>query len=175
MQANSNSQSKIDCPKCNVKMMLVKAGDIELDQCPQCEGIWVDTFEEKKALQMKPEIFTIDELRNLRKVYQPLGKLEKVRYFKCPHCGGLMWRKNYMSFSGIVVDKCDDHGTFFDKGELEKAIEFVKKGGAEFEKFKRDDMAIRATNDKLRREVDRVETTMYRLHWIGRFLSTMGF
>ena len=36
--------------------------------------------------EKEKKVFTVDELRNLRKVYKPLGRTEKVRYFKCPHC-----------------------------------------------------------------------------------------
>ena len=119
------------CPKCNVKMKLVREGGIETDECPKCGGIWVDSFEEKAALRMKPEVFTLDEIRDLRRVYKPMGRVEKVKYYKCPRCAKLMWRKNYLRFSGIIVDKCKEHGTFFDKGELEKAIEFLNQKIAE--------------------------------------------
>ncbi|MFC1708559.1 zf-TFIIB domain-containing protein [Candidatus Omnitrophota bacterium] len=166
---------KIKCPKCEVDMNIIKQGDFETDECPKCGGIWVDSMEEKQALDMKPEVFTVDELHNLRKTYEPLGRIEKVQYFKCPRCVKLMWRKNYMSHSGIVVDKCRDHGTFFDKGELEKAVEFIKKGGVEYQKLRVAEVGISETQSKLTREIGRVERDMYRLHWIGRFLSIIGF
>ena len=163
------------CPKCNVEMKVIKHKSIETDECPKCQGIWVDNFEEKEALVMEPEVFTVDDIRNLRNVYKTSGKLEKVKYFKCPKCKELMWRKNYMQFSGIIVDKCKKHGTFFDKGELEKAIEFIKKGGIEYEKFKTAEHERLNAEHKLVREVNRVERDMYRLHHIGRFMSLMGF
>ena len=80
-----------------------------------------------------------------------------------------------MHHSGIIVDKCTDHGTFFDKGELEKATEFIKKGGVEYEKLRIAETGIAETQMKLTREITRVERTMYRLHWIGRFLSMIGW
>jgi Zn-finger nucleic acid-binding protein len=163
------------CPKCDVEMKVVRHGDVETDECPKCGGIWVDRCEEKDVLRMEPAVFTMDELRDLKKIYKPLGRVEEVKYFKCPRCGRFMWRKIYMQFSGIMVDKCRDHGTFFDKGELEKAIEYVKKGGAEYEKMKTAEKSVLDTQHKLIREVSRVERTMWRLHWIGRFMSTIGF
>ena len=166
---------KINCPKCNVGMKVVKLDSVEIDECPSCGGMWVDKMEEKQALDMKPSVFTVEELHNLREIYKPLGRVEEVKYFKCPHCSKFMWRKNYMHHSGIIVDKCKDHGTFFDKGELEKAIEFIKKGGIEYEKLRVAETGIAETQSKLTREVARVETTMYRLHWVGRFLSLLGF
>jgi Zn-finger nucleic acid-binding protein len=165
----------INCPKCNVEMNVNKHGSVETDECPTCGGIWVDKFEEKQALEMEPAVFTADDIYNFRKLYKPEGKTEEVRYFKCPKCGEMMWRKNYMSHSGIIVDSCNEHGTFFDKGELEKAMEFVKKGGVEFEKYMKHHRAIRDSHAKLTRKIDHVETTMWRLHWIARFMCLMRF
>jgi Zn-finger nucleic acid-binding protein len=83
-------------------MKVLKQAGVETDECPQCGGIWVDNFEEKQVLKMEPTVFTVDELRNLRKVYKPLGRMEKMKYFKCPRCGKYMWRKNYMHHSGVI-------------------------------------------------------------------------
>ncbi|MEA3489672.1 MAG: zf-TFIIB domain-containing protein [Candidatus Omnitrophota bacterium] len=171
----SVAQGPITCPKCNVRMKTVIRGGVETDECPECGGIWVDRVEEKQVLEMEPAVFTVDDLRNLRKVYKPEGKIEKVKYFKCPRCGKFMWRKNYMHHSGVIVDKCREHGTFFDKGELEKAIEFIKKGGVEYEKLKIAEIGIYETQSKLINEISRVERQVWRLHWVGRFLSMLGF
>ena len=163
------------CPKCGVPMKTVKAGGVETDECPRCGGIWVDKVEEKEALRVKPAVFSVDELKNIRNVYRPLGRTEKVKYFKCPRCGKLMWRKNYLHHSGIVVDTCRRHGTFFDRGELEKAIEFIKKGGIEYEKLQIAEKGKLELQGKITREINRIERLTWRLHYIGRFLSTAGF
>jgi hypothetical protein len=42
-----------------------------------------------------------------------------------------MSRKNFGAHSGIVVDVCRDHGTWFDGGELAAALEYVRAGGLE--------------------------------------------
>jgi len=170
-----NKTSGAQCPKCGIAMKIVAGEGVETDECPKCGGIWVDRQEEKRVLEMKPAVFTVEELRMLRKVYQPFGTSEPVRYVPCPRCGELMWRKNYMHHSGIIVDTCRSHGTFFDKGELEKAIEFINKGGIEYEKLKLTEHGVAEAREKLAREIGRVEMSVYRLHWIGRFLSCMGF
>jgi len=86
----------------------------------------------------------------------------------------MMWRKNYMHHSGMIVDTCKKCGTFFDKGELEKAAEFIEKDGVEYEKFKRSEKGIAETRIKLVKEINRVERQVWRLHWVGRFLSLIG-
>ncbi len=42
-----------------------------------------------------------------------------------------MTRTNFGGQSGIVVDVCREHGTWFDRGELDSALEFVRAGGLE--------------------------------------------
>lgn len=162
------------CPKCNAEMKILEEAGVETDECLQCGGIWVDYFEQKQVLQMEPSVFTVEDLHNLRKIYQPLGRVEEVKYFKCPRCAKFMWRKNYMHHSGIIVDKCKDHGTFFDKRELEKAIEFIKKGGIEYEKLRIAEVGITQTRSKLVREISRVERTAL-LPRGARFLMMLGF
>jgi hypothetical protein len=40
-----------------------------------------------------------------------------------------MNRKTFGGVSGIVVDVCSRHGTFFDSGELPRVLAFVRHGG----------------------------------------------
>jgi Zn-finger nucleic acid-binding protein len=52
-----------------------------------------------------------------------------VRYGRCPTCSELMTRVNFGQHSGILVDMCREHGTWFDRGELDSALAFVRAGG----------------------------------------------
>jgi Zn-finger nucleic acid-binding protein len=165
----------MNCPKCNVEMTKHLEEEVETDECPKCGGIWVDKVDEKKALMMNPEFFTVDDIYNFRKMYEPVGKVEPIKYYKCPRCNDMMMRKNYKSHSGIIVDKCLKCGIFFDKGELEKAREFIKLGGVEFEKFQYHHKATVNSHSKLLKKINDVECTMWNLHWLGRFLSRMGY
>ena len=49
-------------------------------------------------------------------------------YLPCPTCGNLMNRVNFAS-SNVIVDICKQHGTWFDKDELTRIIEFIRAGG----------------------------------------------
>lgn len=56
-----------------------------------------------------------------------------VRYAWCPGCGQVMARMTFGKRSGVVVDVCRAHGTWFDGGELDAVLEFVRGGGLEGE------------------------------------------
>ena len=38
---------------------------------------------------------------------------------KCPRCAKMLYSVNYAYSSGIIIDKCSEHGVWLDKGELE--------------------------------------------------------
>ncbi len=40
-----------------------------------------------------------------------------------------MNRRNFAGCSGIIVDACKDHGTWFDREELRQTVEFIRAGG----------------------------------------------
>src|SRR5690606_9632433 len=53
----------------------------------------------------------------------------KVVYRRCAVCNELMMRRNFGRVSGVVVDECGRHGSYFDAGELEDVLAFVRSGG----------------------------------------------
>lgn len=57
----------------------------------------------------------------------------EVHYARCPTCSQPMSRMNFGTRSGIVVDVCRAHGTWFDRGELDAVLDFVREGGIEGE------------------------------------------
>jgi len=59
----------------------------------------------------------------------PKAAVERVRYRPCSVCQQMMNRKNFGGSSGVIVDVCAKHGTWFDAGELPQVLEFVKSGG----------------------------------------------
>jgi len=42
-----------------------------------------------------------------------------------------MHRVNFANCSGVIVDICKQHGTWFDRDELARIIEFLRSGGME--------------------------------------------
>ena len=163
------------CPRCQLAMKDVLHEDIEVDKCERCQGVWVEHADEKTVLQIKPETFTMDELNQLRSHYEPLGKKEPVCYIPCPICKQLMQRKNWGSHSGVIVDKCRDHGTWYDKGEIEKIQEFITAGGVEYEKMRATQKSVTRLESKLTQEVSRLDRKADSIYRRARLWSLLGF
>jgi Zn-finger nucleic acid-binding protein len=62
--------------------------------------------------------------------------LEKVCYLPCPVCRTLMNRVNFAHCSNVIVDVCRQHGTWFDRDELRRIVEFIQAGGLEKARIK---------------------------------------
>jgi len=117
------------CPRCRTGMTAVELGNVELVECPRCEGIWVDKLsleqicadrERQAAVLGMPSQLPQDEAGSLE---------QKIRYLPCPICGKLMNRVNFARCSHVVVDVCAEHGTWFDRDELRRIVEFIRAGG----------------------------------------------
>jgi Zn-finger nucleic acid-binding protein len=117
------------CPRCRSDMRAVVLGDSDLRECSRCEGLWAD----KDTLS---RIYT-DRERQAAVLGMPavvptdlVGSVEtNIRYVPCPICQSLMNRVNFARCSHVVVDVCAKHGTWFDKDELRRIVEFIRVGG----------------------------------------------
>jgi Zn-finger nucleic acid-binding protein len=76
---------------------------------------------------------------------------DKVRYVPCPECGQLMNRVNFARCSGVVVDVCKGHGTWFDRDELRRIVEFIRGGGLSVSR-EREKREVAEERRKLRQE-----------------------
>jgi Zn-finger nucleic acid-binding protein len=105
-------------------------------ECERCAGLWVEVaaFED----------ICVDRERQSAVLGAALpaphqaaaAGAEKIRYSPCPQCGELMNRINFARCSGVIVDVCKGHGTWFDRDELSGIIQFIRSGGLEVSRQK---------------------------------------
>lgn len=141
------------CPRCDEHPSLTRItiGKVMLNECGKCEGLWVDKFSfeqictdrEQQAAILGPAIRTPP----------PVGP-EKVRYIRCPECNELMQRMNFAGGSGVVIDICAQHGSWFDYKELQRIIEFIRTGGIDRIREKRL-AELREMERRIKAEKDR--------------------
>ena len=109
-------------------MSVVVVGTSNLLECGKCEGLWVDTatFEQICSDREKQSAVLGIPASVQSSESEPM---EAVHYVPCPVCNTLMNRVNFAHCSHVVVDVCTKHGTWFDKDELHKIVEFIRDGG----------------------------------------------
>jgi Zn-finger nucleic acid-binding protein len=99
-------------------------------ECRGCAGLWVgrDAVQRLIAERLRPDALLGTGLPRPRP--EPVA-VAPVQYGACPDCGKIMNRVNFGRTSGIIVDVCGTHGTWFDADELRRVVEFVAAGGLE--------------------------------------------
>jgi Zn-finger nucleic acid-binding protein len=118
--------ANLPCPVCNLPLTAYRDGSGALFDCRQCGGQFVDHALVREMLKRQERVALGDAAPKLPPVPDP-----RNRYIPCPVCAQLMNRKNFGSISGVIVDICKNHGTFFDLGELPRVLAFVAGGGLE--------------------------------------------
>ena len=140
-----NALRAVHCTGCGRELGLEPVGDADKRACPSCKkplaafqgsgGVLLDCascggqFVEHELLRSLLESREVTGLAVTRRVRRGQLKLAAVRYLPCPSCSALMNRKNFGGESGVVVDVCSLHGTWFDEGELPRVLAYVASGG----------------------------------------------
>jgi Zn-finger nucleic acid-binding protein len=148
------SDKKLNCPRCGHLLAPARISGVRIDECQVCGGIWLDkaVFQTICDHAEKGETIPIHPDQVEKVELKPVSESERL-YIPCPVCGDLMLRKNYAGGSGVIVDWCRLHGTWFDRQELQQIINFIKSGGLQATR-KRE-------MDKLHEEQERLRDLQY--------------
>ncbi len=124
-------------------MREVTVGALTLDECERCDGTWVaaDAFvrlcreRETRVGFLNSDFARAADDGAARDGAAggglPRAVETKIRYWPCPACGSMMNRVNFSRVSGVVLDVCKAHGTYFDAGELHRVMRFIEDGGVD--------------------------------------------
>ncbi len=113
----------MQCPTCKTNLLVTVEFDaIEVDYCPACGGVWLDTGEIEAILgdeAMAARLLVLD---------RPADSNEEPR--RCPECRAKMSKGTIESTPPVLYDHCPNgDGLWFDKGELHTVIEHAESLG----------------------------------------------
>src|SRR3979411_3034698 len=131
-QATAAELSVLKCPRCRIDMSSITLGTMAMRECEQCMclGVAVAAFE-KICADREEQSAVLGTASPVPAHQVRPADLESVRYVPCPQCGQLMNRINFARCSGVIVDICKGHGTWFDREELSGIVQFIRGGGLE--------------------------------------------
>ncbi len=121
------------CPRCNVRLKTIDLnikGKFLIERCDECLGLFFDPNELEALLEATvSNVFTIN--RSQLQAFKSLKKNSEqgAFYIKCPVCSNIMNRVNFGTNSGVIIDRCKEHGVWLDGGELNSLFEWMKAGG----------------------------------------------
>jgi len=149
-QAPLAARAPKPCPACEEPLVSQRIRDVWLLVCSGCDGLWVPaaSFDVlvKRTAPAEPDASHGLGTPRTRRVP---GFDASVVYRRCPECRQRMVRKNFGHTSGVIVDWCGTHGTWFDADELPRVAAFVAAGGLE------KDEAMTAARDDVRIVLER--------------------
>jgi Zn-finger nucleic acid-binding protein len=100
------------CPICRIEMIAVERGEIELDHCISCRGLWFDRGE----IELLAELTGAD-LSSLGSGARTGGGGKRA----CPRCDAGL---EEIAIDTLRIDRCPEgHGLWFDRGELGTVID----------------------------------------------------
>jgi len=101
-------------------MIVVEHEHVELDYCPDCEGVWFDAGELElllETMQLQQSVLSIDNILTT----QETKSTEKKR--KCPICNSKMKKATVGHDPEVLIDACSrGDGLWFDAGEVGQII-----------------------------------------------------
>jgi Zn-finger nucleic acid-binding protein/ribosomal protein L40E len=124
---------ELPCPCCGCLMAVRPLVGIAINECAECNGIWVPGNKIEllvnRAVEARQRVLETepDEVAPRKKGANPSH--QRVQYRKCPECESFMGRRNFRKASGIILDRCAEHGTWLDADELEAMAGFIMSGG----------------------------------------------
>lgn len=132
-QALEATQSELRCPCCECWMTSREVAGIEIQECPKCHGLWAP--EDRFDSLVDRATAAAQERTESGETFEPRvdggnPASAGVEYRRCPTCDAMMGRRNFQKRSGVIVDRCHEHGTWLDAHELERIAGFVLSGRA---------------------------------------------
>jgi Zn-finger nucleic acid-binding protein len=115
---------ELACPVCQRALDAYPSGAGALFDCGACGGQFVEHALLHEMLERHEHVAHPDGAASA-----PWRPDPHPHYIPCPACRALMNRKNFGGMSGVIVDVCKKHGTWFDLGELPRVLAFVAGGG----------------------------------------------
>ncbi|MHC4479941.1 MAG: zf-TFIIB domain-containing protein [Planctomycetota bacterium] len=109
------------CPACGeVEMLVLEFELVEVDYCPECGGVWLDSGE-LGLIGRRAGVLQGDLLAALE---QGAGRPPAEGKRRCPVCGKALKEVATDTEPEIVLDRCPRRdGLWFDGGELPAVIE----------------------------------------------------
>jgi Zn-finger nucleic acid-binding protein len=118
-------------------MSSITLGTTAMRDCERCAGLWIEVAAFEKICAEREEQSAVLGTASPVPAHQASSAdIEKIRYVPCPQCGQLMNRINFARCSGVIVDICKGHGTWFDRDELSAIVQFIRSGGLEVSRQK---------------------------------------
>ncbi len=117
----SGGRTSLVCPRCDVALFEGKAQETALFGCGKCGGVWLDNVGSQRLVNALDQ--GILSMGDRAAAVTSAAKTNTAPAIACPICREALKRS---SFSGVDLDVCAAHGTWFDRGEMRRVAEGIQ-------------------------------------------------
>jgi len=128
----SETGSEMPCPQCERPLNVIEVGTtppMTIERCGGCFGIFFNPGELEAVLHHQTEDAVRFDGLMLAQVASDFQRRREVTYRKCPMCLEPMSHVNFGGRSGVIVDRCMEHGLWLSGGDLRRLAEWWRAGG----------------------------------------------
>lgn len=118
-----------DCPKCKLSLQPQEYEGSTVLFCSVCWGHWLDDRSLAAILAKRDYGFSSDERDVAIADWVHIGDDDDhlaAHGLACPQCGQAMTEQPFSDDCPVLVDRCTNHGTWLDAGEIKKIQVFVE-------------------------------------------------
>ena len=120
-------QCPVDSTELSVKRY---AGNLEIDLCGECGGIWLDRGELEAIQDMGSQAYSA-ELAEMNHYFDDSYEMAKAileKDYDCPDCKTTMIKREYAYCSQVMIDTCPAcKGLWLHQGELAELERFFEE------------------------------------------------
>lgn len=110
-----NQPTSSRCPRCQSGLLESRSGDLFVHGCGGCGGLWLDNGNARRAIDASSSHASHLSRQASRSARRPVRT--SAATLACPACAQSLDRIQ-LAPSGVEVDICQSHGTWFDRDEL---------------------------------------------------------
>ena len=111
------------CPRCRVDLEERAAHELQLHGCTRCGGVWL----QREGVARLGEALSHKTLAAVDSVSGAASRVaDEARPIDCPQCAEILLRTPIPA-AGVSIDRCPDHGAWYDRDELQKVARALGK------------------------------------------------
>jgi Zn-finger nucleic acid-binding protein len=127
LRAAGVTGARIRCPGCDLATLAINVANLELRACEGCGGVWLDREQMQELVARSRSRTPLPDLSALDLVWDGSTTRQRKRYLRCPVCAEVMQHRAHGE-SEVVLDHCQAHGVWLDRGELSRILSWEMSG-----------------------------------------------
>jgi Zn-finger nucleic acid-binding protein len=120
------------CPQCETPLGVIEFDSepkLRIERCKGCHGMFFNPGEIEAMLEARTHPLVWLDEEQLNQIEEDFQGPRDIFYRKCPTCAERMTHVNFGGRSGVILDRCGQHGYWMEGSRLLRLGEWWRAGG----------------------------------------------